>query len=356
MRIVQIIDSLEVGGAEKMAVNYANSLAERIEFSGLIATRAEGDLKAQVAEKVNYYFLEKKKTIDFKAALRLKKYCKANQIEMIHAHSSSYFVAILTKFLYPKIQIIWHDHNGLSEFLTKKEIMTLKVASLFFSGIIVVNYQLKNWAVLELYCKKVIYFPNFTSVESAISSHTSLKGIAGKRILCLANLRPQKNHFLLLDIAVKIKENFPEWTFHLVGKDFQDDYSAKIKTLIGSKELQDSVFVYGSKNDTTNIINQSDIGILTSDSEGLPVALIEYGLLKKPVVTTKVGEIPLIITHGINGFLVHRKDADAFYQQLIKLMNDAVLRKTFGIALCQTITENNSEEGVIGKYLNWLKN
>ena len=73
MRIVQVIDSLEVGGAEKMAVNYANALSERIDFSGLIATRAEGNLKKQLNGKVSYLFLNRKGTIDFSAALRLKK-------------------------------------------------------------------------------------------------------------------------------------------------------------------------------------------------------------------------------------------------------------------------------------------
>jgi len=356
MRIVQLIDSLEMGGAEKMAVNYANALLGSIGFSGLIATRAEGDLKSQLSEKVGYCFLNKKKTFDFNAVRKLKKYCKVNQIEVVHAHSSSYFVAVLTKFIYPKIKVIWHDHNGLSEFITKKETIALKIASFFFSGIIVVNYQLKSWAIRELNCKRVIYLPNFTSVETSIEPQTSLKGIAGKRILCLANLRPQKNHFLLLAIAEKIKENYPEWTFHLVGKDFQDEYSAQIKALIVSKKLENTVFVYGSKNDTTNIINQADIAVLTSDSEGLPVALIEYGLLKKPVVTTNVGEIPLIITDGSNGFIVNRRDSEAFYIHLTKLMNDGTLRTAMGNALYQTISENNSEEAVVEKYLNWLKN
>ena len=48
MRILQIIDSLEVGGAERMAVNYANSLAGRVAFSGLAATRAEGPLRDEL--------------------------------------------------------------------------------------------------------------------------------------------------------------------------------------------------------------------------------------------------------------------------------------------------------------------
>ena len=84
MRIVQIIDSLEVGGAEKMAVNYANALVDKVAFSGLIVTRSEGELKAQIDPKVNYHFLQKKKTVDFKAAIRLKKYCKTNAVEVRH--------------------------------------------------------------------------------------------------------------------------------------------------------------------------------------------------------------------------------------------------------------------------------
>lgn len=61
MRIVQIIDSLETGGAERMAVNYANALSEKIEFSGLIASRKEGLLLNQIDKNVSYLFLKKRK-------------------------------------------------------------------------------------------------------------------------------------------------------------------------------------------------------------------------------------------------------------------------------------------------------
>lgn len=44
MRILQLIDSLEAGGAERMAVTYANALVQEIAFSGLVATRKEGPL------------------------------------------------------------------------------------------------------------------------------------------------------------------------------------------------------------------------------------------------------------------------------------------------------------------------
>lgn len=355
MRIVQVIDSLEVGGAEKMAVNYANSLSKRIEFSGLIATRAEGELINQLNKEVEYLFLNRKMLIDFGAIIRLKKYCKTHKINFVHAHSTTYFIVTLMKLFYPKIKIIWHDHNGLSEFISVHNFYILKKASFFFNGIIGVNYQIKNWAKIKLKCMAVIYLPNFTNIEVSTQKETVLKGLNGKRILCLANLRDQKNHFLLLEVAEKLKKTKPDWTFHLVGKDFEDDYSAKIKGLIQNKKLVDTVFVYGTKNDVNNIINQSDIAILTSKSEGLPVALIEYGLMSKPVITTNVGEIPFIIQNGINGFIVAVNEAERFYERILELIDDSALRLNFGNLLHQTILENHSEEGVIIKYLNWIE-
>lgn len=354
MRILQIIDSLEIGGAEKMAVNYANSLATRVDFSGLVATRAEGNLKSQLHASVSYLFLNKKSTIDFAAISRLTKYCKENQVGYLHPHSSSYFTALLVKFIYPKVKIIWHDHNGLSEFISSEKSVVLKFASFFFKGIIVVNFKLKAWAEKELNCKQVLYLPNFTAIDTASNPETVLKGLAGKRILCLANLRDQKNHFLLLNVAEKLKESHSDWTFHLVGKDFENDYSAKVKLQIEAKNLKDTVFIYGSKNDVNNIIKQCDIAILTSKSEGLPIALIEYGLAKKPVVSTNVGEIPLIIKDSINGFIVDVNEPELFYQKLIHYIADENLRIKMGSALYQTIIENNSEEGVVTHYLNWI--
>ena len=354
MRIVQIIDSLEIGGAEKMAINYANALSKSIDFSGLVATRAEGNLKHQLNNSVSYLFLNKKAILDFGAIFRLKKYCKENKVEYLQPHSSSYFTALLVKFFYPKVKILWHDHNGLSEFISSEKTFALKIASFFFKGIIVVNYKLKDWAEKELNCKKVIYLPNFTTINDSESAETILKGESGKRILCLANLRDQKNHFFLLEVAEKLKKSNSDWTFHLVGKDFEDEYSVQVKESIINKNLENNVFIYGSKSDIKNIINQSDIAILTSKSEGLPVALIEYGLFKKPVVSTKVGEIPLIVKDNFNGFIVNVNDVDLFCQKLLKYILEEDLRVQMGNSLYKTIIENHSEKGIVANYLNWV--
>lgn len=355
MRILQLIDSLEIGGAEKMAVNYANALSTRIAFSALVATRKEGVLKNQIHNNVDYLFLNRKWTIDFGAVFRLKKYCENNEITHIQAHSSSFFTAFLVKLLCPNIKIIWHDHNGFSEFLGKRKSIALKITSFYFDGIVVVNYQLKKWAENTLYCKKVLYLANFTTLNSDENKDTFLKGIDGKRILCLANLRIQKNHFLLIEVAKKLQKLHPEWSFHLIGKDFLDDYSDKIKDIIAVENLSKSVFIYGSKQDTQNCITQAAICVLTSQSEGLPVALLEYGLNKKAVVTTDVGEIPFIIKNNENGFIVSKFDPSNFCLSLIKLIEDDNLRIKMGQKLFETVQKNNSEIAVLETYLNWLK-
>ncbi len=355
MRIVQIIDSLEVGGAERMAVNFANALNGQIEFSGLVATRAEGNLKAHIADGVQYLFLKRRKTLDFRAIFALRRYCIENRVNFMHAHSSSYFIAMMVRLMLPKVCVIWHDHNGMSEFLRSRESIVLKSASRFFRGIVVVNHQLKEWALRELYSKHVIYLANFTHRELTAPAGEPLFGSPGRRILCLANLREQKDHMLLLNVAQKITAEFPDWSFHLVGKDFNDAYSAMVREAVENLGLSRHVFIYGTRDDIAAVIKQSDIAILTSKSEGLPVALLEFGLHHKSVVVTAVGEIPQIIDSGVNGLMVPPGDCEGFASALRTLILNPQLRVEFGDALYETVRRNNSEEAVIEKYLNWLR-
>jgi glycosyltransferase involved in cell wall biosynthesis len=355
MRILQLIDSLEAGGAERMAVNYANALAKQIDFSGLVVTRKEGQLVNQIDDGVCYLFLNRNKVVDFKALFKLKNYVKENKVTFIHAHSTSFFLAFLLKLICPSIQLIWHDHYGDSEFLNKRPLLALRLIAPFFSGIIAVNQTLKVWATQKLNFKKTIYLPNFPTQEKNSTEYTVLKGINGKRIVSLANLRLQKNHFLLLEVARELKVSHPEWTFHLVGKDFQDDYSLKIKRLIREFDLEKNVFLYDSKPDIANILDQSTIGILTSQSEGLPVALLEYGWHKKPVVVTNVGEMSLVIQNGDNGFLINAQNQYLFYDALVILIETEALRINFGNTLYKTVAANNSKKVIIRQYLNWLQ-
>lgn len=355
MRIIQMIDSLEAGGAERMAVNYANALVKEIEFSGLVTTRKEGSLRDQIDVNVSYLFLNKKRQLDFGALFRLRSFALKNKVTHIHAHSTSFFLAFLLKLIHPSLRVIRHDHYGNNEFLSARPYFVLKQTASFFTGIIVVNQKLKNWSELKLKAKNIIYLPNFSVKEKSKREVTILKGSEGKRIVCLANLRPQKNHFLLLEVAKKLKKTHSDWTFHLVGKDFEDDYAMQIKKLILEYDLDENVFLYGSRQDVENILNLTSIAILTSQSEGLPVSVLEYGLNKKPIVVTRVGEIPTIVQHGKNGFVVDSNEPDLFYKYLVKLIASEEMRFDFGQELYNTVQSDYTDKSVISKYLNWLQ-
>lgn len=353
MRVVQLIDSLEAGGAERMAVSYANSLYSKVDFSGLVVTRTEGNLKELLNTNISYLFLERKKIVDYKALIKLRKYILFNKIDYIHAHSTSIYFAVLLKIFLPNIKIIWHDHYGKSEMLEKRKRAILQFCSFFMNGIISVNHKLKNWADKKLFCRHVIYLPNFTG-NSDIFQETTLNGIKGKRIVCLANLRPQKNHFLLLKVAELITKKYPDWTFHLIGKNFNDCYSREIETIIQQKKLSNVVFLYGSRKDILSILKNSTIGVLTSDSEGLPVSLLEYGFAKLPVISTDVGEISQVVKDRVNGLVVNVNDEKMFSNALIELIENIGLREEMGVKLYKKIKEIYSEEPVVLKYLSWI--
>ncbi|MEM6685444.1 MAG: glycosyltransferase [Bacteroidota bacterium] len=349
MNILQVIDTLETGGAEKLAVTYANALVSEAEASFLCATRKEGVLKNQVSEEVGYVFLNRKKTLDFGAIRHLKAFIKENEITIVHAHATSFFIVFLTKLIYPKFKMVWHDHYGNSEFLADRKAFVIKIASYFMNGVISVNQRLKDWAQNNLAVSKILYVSNFPVKSETVVATTNLHGTAGKRIVCLANLRPQKDHFNLLQAFEKVV--CEGWTLHLVGKDFEDDYSRRIKLFIHDHKLEDRIFVYGSREDVSNILHQCDIGVLSSASEGLPIALLEYGLHTLAVVATDVGECKRVVSDETKGYLVPSKNDVLLAEKLAFLMKHPKERLAKAEQLHTHIQENFSQKAIIQQVL-----
>jgi glycosyltransferase involved in cell wall biosynthesis len=343
MRVLQLIDSLETGGAERVAVNLANALSHEIEKSFLCTTRKEGLLKESLLNEVGYLFLNKQKTIDYKAISALNAYVKANNINIIHAHSSSFFVATLIKFLNKNVNVVWHDHYGNSEFLENRKYGVLKLFAKYFSHIFSVNKALETWARENLKAKNVTYLPNFATIDRQ-SGITNLSGVSGKRIICLANLRPQKDQMTLIDAFKIVVEHYPDWTLHVVGKDFQDAYSEDVKHKIDELDLKESVYLLGSKPDVFHILEQCDIGVLSSKSEGLPIALLEYGLANLTVIATRVGECESVIKHDKNGMVVNALDTNALAHAIMFYIENEENRKTHAKKYNKHIQENFSEK------------
>lgn len=337
MRVLQLIDSLDAGGAERMAVNIANVLSEEVERSYLCVTRREGLLKTSIEPSVSYLFLNKRHRIDISAIITLRRYLKREKIDIIHAHSTSFFMATIMKWLDSRLKIVWHDHYGNSNYLEARKYGILKFCSRYFSMIISVNLTLKGWATSHLKCKRVLCLPNFVIQKPTKLSVTKLKGTVGKRLLCVANLRPQKDHHNLLEAFKLLQEHYPEWTLHCVGQDFNDNHATSVYSLVEKLNLKNQVFFYGSCPDIHHIISQADIGVLASASEGLPLALLEYGLGKLPIVATNVGDCKDALPIICHPYLVEPNNPRLLAEKLGGLIADLKLSQHLGNLIYQHV-------------------
>lgn len=352
MRVLQLIDSLEAGGAERMAVNLANALYEAGVGVVLVASRVGGILESQVGKAVPYYCLDKKSTLDVKAFMRLKAIIKTHGITIIHAHSSSFFMAYLAKLSHPKLRLIWHDHYGDSEHLKQRSFRILKFCSKRFDAVVAVNQKLADWSSGLLKHPKVIVLRNFVVPHTVGTPTTILSGLDGKRVVCLANLRPQKDHLTLIKAFKEVVQEQAEWTLHLIGKDFKDDYSASVYNMINALQLEENVFCYGSCSDISAILSQASIGVLSSQSEGLPLALLEYGLHELPVVATNVGDIPTVINHQEEGLIVPPNNEMALHEALMQMIIISEQAKNYALAFSHKVQIHYSSTAFVNQLNN----
>jgi len=332
-----------------MAVNIANALSEKGIQSHLCTTRQEGDLKVKLASGVGYLFLNKKYTLDFTALIKLRQYIIKNKIDIIHAHATSYFMAFIIKLMLPKVSIVWHNHYGNSKNLRVDKKFILSVISKTFKTVISVNNELQHWAHLNLKAKHFQYLPNFASFSSRSYKITQLRGENEKRIVCLANLKSPKDHINLLKAFKIVSEKHADWTLHLVGMDFKDIYAEEIKSYINTCNLNACVFLYGSCADIQHILEQATIGVLASKSEGLPVALLEYGLAKLPVVVTDVGECGIVVKNLESGMTVPPNNANKLSEALLFLIENEKQRNEFGGNLFRNVHTNYSRNAFINQ-------
>lgn len=354
MKVLQLIDSLHAGGAERMAVNLANVLADKVDRSFICATRQEGVLKQAINKDVGYLFLNKTSTLDIRAIKTLNTFVKHEAIDVLHAHSTSFFLATLVKLLNKNLKLVWHDHYGQSEFLEHRKTHVLQYCSNYFSHIFSVNEKLETWAQKKLKAPSVSYLSNFIA-QSNVEPQTSLKGFQGKRLVCMANLRPQKDHIVLLHAFSEVIKTQKDWTLHLVGKDFRDAYSKKVKAIIRTLNLESHVFLYGSRPDVGPILKQCEIGVLSSKSEGLPLALLEYGLAGLAVVATKVGQCDTVLEHGKLGVLVAPQNSKALQDALEFLIDDVQKRQERAAAFHKSVVNNYASEAIVETLLNTYK-
>ena len=111
------------------------------------------------------------------------------------------------------------------------------------------------------------------------------------------------------------------------------------ETIANSKTRDLPITFLGWREDIETILSASDIVILTSDNEGMPLSLIQAGMAGKPVVTTNVGSVEEIVKDGVSGYITDF-NPDQLSNSLEKLSTDPDLRNSMGKAAVELTTTN----------------
>lgn len=346
MRILQLVDTLNPGGAERMAVNYANSLCKYGVSSFLISTRAQGEFVNNLDDNVRYFCLERRRTLDFRAIIKLVNFLRNNNIEIVHAHGTSWFIAVLCKFIYLDFKLIWHNHYGNSLNLPFFKKAFLSIFSKFFHGIISVNKELHSWSNHNLKCKNTIYLPNYISPNAKYKASIS----EDFNIVYLANLRQEKNHKILLEAVDMLKDKI-KLKVHFIGRDFNDEYS---RYIIEQFDLRSQyVILHDSISDPYPILCSMDLGVLVSEYEGMSMAVLEYGAACLPVIATNVGSNKELI--GNWGIIIPPDDLGQLVDAIETYALDVEKAKSDSIKFHNFIMSNFASTVIIPKYLKFCK-
>ena len=147
------------------------------------------------------------------------------------------------------------------------------------------------------------------------------------KILCVARFARNKNYELLIEVLSQLRKSV-DFQAIFVGDFDTREYFAKILSLIRAKGLESYVQIALGLDDAalTDCYLSSDIFVLASFMETLPLVILEAMYAGLPIVATRVGGIPEIVKDGVNGFLVPPNDSEELFQKCFQLLKDEKLR------------------------------
>jgi glycosyltransferase involved in cell wall biosynthesis len=348
IKILQIVDSLDIGGTERMSVNICNALTSSNIQNYLVVSRNIGPIYNFINKKSNVLFLNKRNFLDFFAFFKLFKFILNFKPTIIHAHQTSIYWVFAVKLLRPKIIVIWHDHWGFSDLLTDSDRKITKFFSFLIDGIVCVNDKIKEWNIRNLKVNKehIIYIPNFPLVKIIEKVENDIP-----ILLCIANIRDQKDHLNLLEACALLKEDNINFKLLLAGSLEDELWVEKINKKAEFLNLNEYVAFLGPVINVSELLSMADVGVLSSVSEGLPVALLEYGLAGLPVVCTDVGQCKEVLGNGDFGWVVCPKSPSKFAAAMKEAILDTQLGKEKGGKLKNNININYGSKGFVKKYL-----
>jgi glycosyltransferase involved in cell wall biosynthesis len=165
-----------------------------------------------------------------------------------------------------------------------------------------------------------------------------------RRVVMVANLRPEKGHDTLIDAVPHVLDAHPHAEFIVAG---DGPLAPQLASRAQSRGVTHRLTFIGRSDDVPALLRSSDIFVLPSRSEALPNAVIEAMAAGLPVVASRVGGIPELISPGVNGTLVPPDDPQALAAAIVDLMERPSFARTLGWAARALVEQEYSFDRMV---------
>lgn len=323
--VMQVVDTLEPGGRERLVVDLANGLATTFR-SHVCESRGSGGLGADLDAAVTRIELGRAQTWDLKAMKSFAHYVRDHDISIIHSHGRAVmqFVAIVKLLFRLHVVHVFHDHAPGVDASAPAPLSLRAPAHAAVDGLIAVSDELAAWARLQLrfrddrvwVVRNAISLERFEAVE-----HGGRDGSCDEApvLVAVANVREQKDIETLLR-AVKAMSTRARLV--VVGSEGEprSTYAQRCRDLADALGIQDRVIFAGTQTDIPAILARSDVGVLSSRHESGPLVVAEYVAAGLPVVATATGPITLALSGRRVARVVPVGDAASFATALDEML------------------------------------
>jgi len=368
IRILHTIDTTGPGGAETVFLNLVKDMnGDR--FHSTVVIGGPGWVCNELRKiGIEPIFINSKGSFNLRYLLDLVKIIRSYRIDIIQSHllGSNLYSSLAGLLCGVPVVSTFHgfvDVNAKERFSDLKS----KIINLGSQKIVFVSEGLR-----EFYVNKKGFSPGksvtiYNSIDTSIfkpqrdDSIRKQYGIGPENVLVgsVGNIRPAKGYDYLLRAAKMVVDKHPEFRFVVAGEGsgkLYDDLLILRKQL----NLEKIFFFLGFISDIPKLMNNTDIFVLPSESEGFSISTIEAMACGLPVIATRCGGPEEIISHLSNGILVDNDSISCLSDSIIEIYINKSLRQnlvTNGLACVSNSYSNNISSGKYKSYYyNLLQN
>ena len=333
MKIMQVIPYFCFGGAEIMCENLTYALKNAGQDVFVVSLYAERTPIARRMEEagIRIVYLDKKLGLDLSMVPKLIKIIRRERPDVVHTHLDVIKYAVLAAKL-AGVKKCVHTVHSLADREAEGRVQKIINGFYFCRGWsvpVALTPEVRN-SVAEFYglpLSRVSVIYNGIDLSRCVPKTTYETGET-VTILHVGRFDVPKNHPGLLEAFRLLLETHPECRLRLVG---DGELRPDMEKLAREKGIADAVEFCGMQSNVYPYLHDADIFTLPSIYEGNPMTIIEAMGTGLPIVASRVGGIPDMISDGESGLLVE-PEPQSICAGLTRLVGDAALRQRLGLA------------------------